>query len=137
MRTFFAFALAIALALSGCKPKPDNGPPVAVHIESLWRVHRDSPDLAHSAWGNRRIRVILRPGDYKTHNFDVHWHNGHPNDPPVVVFHCDRPIVGNEGQIEIIGLCTGKTKDSLERDSSIDWHVSVSDCTVTRGSSSR
>ena len=128
---FFAFGFAIATALCGCNKPDPNAPPVAVHIESLYRVHRDSPDLAGTAWGGRRVKVVLRSGDYQVSNFDVHWHNGHPQSAAVVIFHCGRPNLDNSREIEITGLCRGRVKDDIERGMGVFWHIAVEGCSVT------
>ena len=127
----FALPVILAVTVVGCTPNASAPDPsiVPVNIESLYRVYRDSPQLAKSAWTQRRIRVVLLRRDYVVSGTEIHWHNSTPQNPPIVIFECDKVPIGEEPQVVVTGLCAGRVEDD-DRPGPYPWFVSVRSCTV-------
>lgn len=140
MRLFFAFALVAMLPLVGCsffrKTPPQPDPPVDVSPESLVRLYRDTPHIAHETYSGRRVRVNLPAGSYKIIQQGVGyrivgWFTGFQDTPPVLVFFCDPPP-DEKAALEIVGVCRGRTNDGLRRAPGIDFVITVTECSVLR-----
>lgn len=132
------FFLAIATPACSCPGPPPAPPPPPIDVgpASLVRIYRDTPGIAASTYTGRRVRVRLPASGYVVKADGVGWSGvgwltGFSDAPPALVFFCDPPP-DNKSDIEVVGLCAGRSEDGHKRAPDVDWCVVVTECSLLR-----
>jgi len=115
MRTPFCMFLGLAVGCLSCGPERPPVPPPVVHSIGVRDLHNSYLD-GSDRWTGQRVRVTLRPGQFRSVEGRTCWYGERVGGVPSVVWDCSCP----EGRtVTVIGTCSGRVA------SADGWYVSV------------
>lgn len=122
MRTPFCVFVGLVIACLSCGPNrgPAPVPPPVVYSISARDLYNSYSDESER-WTGRRVRVTLRPGQFRSVGGRTHWYAERVAGVPSVVWDCPCP----EDQIVVVtGMCSGRVS------SPDGWYVFVTNSTM-------